>query len=62
MPVFDPQGFLYMALSRAHDEVVNIGSDLAVAQRRAYEATRAISWDGVHYRSDIGHRGIARRR
>ncbi len=30
MPVFDPQGFLYMALSRAHDEVVNIGSDLAV--------------------------------
>jgi serine/threonine protein phosphatase PrpC len=30
MPVFDPQGFLYMALSRAHDEVVNIGSDLTV--------------------------------
>ena len=30
MPVFDPQGFLYMALSRAHDEVVNIGRDLAV--------------------------------
>ena len=30
MPVFDPQGFLYMALSRAHDEVVNVGSDLAV--------------------------------
>ena len=30
MPVFDPQGFLYMALSRAHDEVVDLGSDLAV--------------------------------
>jgi len=30
MPVFDPQGFLYMALSRAHDEVVNLGHDLAV--------------------------------
>jgi serine/threonine protein phosphatase PrpC len=30
MPVFDPQGFLYMALSRAHDEVVNLGSELAV--------------------------------
>ena len=30
MPVFDPQGFLYMALSRAHDEVVNVGSNLAV--------------------------------
>ena len=33
MPVFDPQGFLYMALSRAHDEVVNIGSDLTVEFR-----------------------------
>ena len=30
MPVFDPQGFLYMTLSRAHDEVVNLGRDLAV--------------------------------
>jgi len=30
MPVFDPQGFLYMALSRAHDEVVDLGSELAV--------------------------------
>ncbi len=30
MPIFDPQGFLYMALSRAHDEVVNLGRDLAV--------------------------------
>jgi len=30
MPIFDPQGFLYMALSRAHDEVVALGKDLAV--------------------------------
>ncbi len=30
LPVFDPQGFLYMALSRAHDEVVGIGADLDV--------------------------------
>jgi serine/threonine protein phosphatase PrpC len=28
-PIFDPQGFLYMALSRAHDEVVRIGQDVA---------------------------------
>lgn len=26
MPVFDPQGFLYMALARAHDEVVKLGA------------------------------------
>lgn len=30
LPVFDPQGFLYMALTKAHDEVVKIGVDLAV--------------------------------
>ena len=30
LPVIDPQGFLYMALSRAHDEVVGLGKDLAV--------------------------------
>ncbi len=30
LPVFDPQGFLYMALSRAHDAVVALGRDLAV--------------------------------
>jgi serine/threonine protein phosphatase PrpC len=30
LPIFDPQGFLYMALSRAHDEVVKIGEDQAV--------------------------------
>src|SRR5210317_1906053 len=34
-PIFDPQGFLYMALSRAHDEVVRIGADVAVDFRRA---------------------------
>lgn len=30
LPVFDPQGFLYMALAEAHDEVVKLGADLAV--------------------------------
>jgi len=30
LPIFDPQGFLYMALSRAHDKVVSLGNDIAV--------------------------------
>jgi len=30
LPIFDPQGFLYMALAKAHDEVVKIGLDVAV--------------------------------
>ncbi len=30
LPLFDPQGFLYESMARAHDEVVKIGSGLAV--------------------------------
>jgi serine/threonine protein phosphatase PrpC len=30
LPIFDPQGFLYTALAKAHDEVVKIGADLAL--------------------------------
>jgi len=30
LPILDPQGFLYMALSRAHDAVVELGHDVAV--------------------------------
>lgn len=30
LPIFDPQGFLYTALARAHDEVVHLGKDVAV--------------------------------
>ncbi len=30
LPILDPQGFLYMVLARAHDEVVELGTDLAV--------------------------------
>ena len=30
LPIFDPQGFLYMARSDAHDQVVELGLDVAV--------------------------------
>lgn len=30
MPIFDPQGFLYMALAKAHDEVVRLGAEVAI--------------------------------
>lgn len=30
LPIFDPQGFLYTALAKAHDDVVRLGADLAV--------------------------------
>jgi phosphoribosylamine--glycine ligase len=38
------------------------GNDVIEAQRRAYEAVRAIDWPGGFYRSDIGWRAVARER
>ena len=36
------------------------GSTLAQAQQRAYQHVRHISWKNQYYRTDIGHRGIAK--
>jgi phosphoribosylamine--glycine ligase len=40
--------------------VCALGADIAAAQRRAYEGVAEISWEGVQYRKDIGHRAIGR--
>ncbi|HHO68579.1 MAG TPA: phosphoribosylamine--glycine ligase [Gammaproteobacteria bacterium] len=37
-----------------------LGEDVAEAQRRAYELVAKISWPGMYYRRDIGHRAIGR--
>jgi phosphoribosylamine--glycine ligase len=39
---------------------VGLGSDVAAAQRQAYDLVAAIHWNLVQYRRDIGHRAIAR--
>ena len=50
LPLFDPQGFLYMALARAHDEVVGLGQDLAVDFRpRATCAICVVQEDGAFW-------------
>jgi phosphoribosylamine--glycine ligase len=36
------------------------GSDLREALERAYAAVQLIHFDGMHYRRDIGHKGLAR--
>ena len=36
------------------------GSDLAAAIDKAYAAARHIQFDGMHYRTDIGHKGLQR--
>lgn len=57
LPIFDPQGFLYMALARAHDEVVRIGIDLPVDFRpRATCAVCLVQENGSFW----GHIGDSR--
>ena len=40
--------------------VTGRGPTVAAAIARAYEGVAAISWDGVHYRSDIGKKALGR--
>lgn len=39
---------------------VALGENVSEAQAKAYEVTRKISWNGVNFRTDIGHRAILR--
>ncbi|WP_144392305.1 phosphoribosylamine--glycine ligase [Pleionea sediminis] len=40
--------------------VVGLGDTVTEAQQKAYERVKTITWDNVYYRTDIGHRAIAR--
>ena len=54
LPVFDPQGFLYMALSRAHDAVVGLGHDVAVDSRPRATCALCLVQEGGAYWAHIG--------
>ena len=54
MPIFDPQGFLYMALSRAHDEVVEIGKEVAVDFRPRATCAACLVQEGGAFWAHIG--------
>lgn len=54
LPVLDPQGFLYMALSRAHDEVVALGHDLAVDFRPRATCAVCLVQEGGAFWGHIG--------
>jgi len=53
-PIFDPQGFLYMALSRAHDEVVRAGADVAVDFRPRATCAVCLVQEGGSFWAHIG--------
>ena len=54
LPIFDPQGFLYTALARAHDEVVSIGVELPVDFRPRATCAVCLIQEGGSYWGHIG--------
>ncbi|MGQ9645907.1 MAG: phosphoribosylamine--glycine ligase [Thermodesulfobacteriota bacterium] len=40
--------------------VTGLGKDIPKAIERAYQAVQKISWEGVHYRTDIGQKALCR--
>jgi serine/threonine protein phosphatase PrpC len=53
-PIFDPQGFLYMALSKAHDEVVRLGAEVAVDFRPRATCAVCLVQEGGSFWAHIG--------
>ncbi len=54
LPIFDPQGFLYTALARAHDEVVNLGKEVAVDFRPRATCAVCLVQEGGSFWAHIG--------
>lgn len=55
----DPQGHIITQGGRVLCATA-LGASVSEAQEKAYQLARKIHWDGIYYRSDIGHRAIAR--
>lgn len=54
LPIFDPQGFLYMALSSAHEEVVALGREVAVDFRPRATCAVCLIQEGGAFWAHIG--------
>jgi serine/threonine protein phosphatase PrpC len=54
LPIFDPQGFLYAALARAHDEVVGLGKEVAVDFRPRATCAICLVQEGGAFWAHIG--------
>lgn len=53
-PVIDPQGFLTMALTEAHAELVALGQDIAIEARPRATCAVSLIQDGILYAAHIG--------
>ena len=54
LPLFDPLGFLHLALSRAHDEVAKLGSGQAIDTRPRATTAICLVQDGAAFWAHIG--------
>jgi len=54
LPIFDPQGFLYAALAKAHDTVVRLGRDVAVDFRPRATCAICLVQEGGAFWAHIG--------
>lgn len=53
-PIFDPLGFLHLALGRAHDEVVKLGNGLGVEARPRATCAICLVQDSAAYWAHVG--------
>ncbi len=53
-PLFDPLGFLHMSLSKAHDDVVRMGSALSVDSRPRATTAVCLVQEGAAYWAHVG--------
>jgi serine/threonine protein phosphatase PrpC len=54
LPMFDPLGFLHMALSRAHDEVAKLGNGQTIDTRPRATTAICLVQDGAAFWAHIG--------
>ncbi|MDP6436991.1 MAG: serine/threonine-protein phosphatase [Gammaproteobacteria bacterium] len=53
-PVFDPQGFLHLAIGQAHAAVVEVGGDLSVEARPRATCALCLVQDGAAFWAHVG--------
>jgi serine/threonine protein phosphatase PrpC len=53
-PIFDPEGFLHLAIGQAHAAVVELGSDISVETRPRATCALCLIQDGAAYWAHVG--------
>jgi serine/threonine protein phosphatase PrpC len=53
-PIFDPQGFLHLAIGRAHQNLVSLGANLSIELRPRATCIACLVQDGASYWAHVG--------